>query len=150
MGSEMCIRDRHIGWELRSSLVGDTILGVQSEPACKEIPLPALFDHQDKILPRIEPHIADRVVSHTCGPGRKSTHNSKYRIRLQGYGPKSDIEHRADEVAQCHELIAAFRAADGLDNPASHNEPVYVVTVGYENVVNAGVEQQSNRALRNT
>ena len=25
----------HIGWELRSSLVGDTILGVQSEPACK-------------------------------------------------------------------------------------------------------------------
>ena len=23
-----------IGWELRSSLVGDTILGVQSEPAC--------------------------------------------------------------------------------------------------------------------
>ena len=24
----------HIGWELRSSLVGDTILGVQSEPAC--------------------------------------------------------------------------------------------------------------------
>ena len=25
----------HIGWELRSSLVGDTILGVQSEPACR-------------------------------------------------------------------------------------------------------------------
>ena len=24
----------HIGWESRSSLVGDTILGVQSEPAC--------------------------------------------------------------------------------------------------------------------
>ena len=24
----------HIGWELRSSLVGETILGVQSEPAC--------------------------------------------------------------------------------------------------------------------
>ena len=24
----------HIGWELRSSLVGDTILGVQAEPAC--------------------------------------------------------------------------------------------------------------------
>ena len=24
----------HIGWELRSSLVGDTILDVQSEPAC--------------------------------------------------------------------------------------------------------------------
>ena len=44
----MCIRDSslsspglsydtkfvHIGWELRSSLVGETILGVQSEPAC--------------------------------------------------------------------------------------------------------------------
>ena len=27
----------HIGWELRSSLVGDTILGVQSEPACSTI-----------------------------------------------------------------------------------------------------------------
>ena len=27
----------HIGWELRSSLVGDTILGVQSEPACINI-----------------------------------------------------------------------------------------------------------------
>ena len=27
----------HIGWELRSSLVGDTILGVQSEPACTGI-----------------------------------------------------------------------------------------------------------------
>ena len=26
----------HIGWELRSSLVGDTILGVQSEPACNK------------------------------------------------------------------------------------------------------------------
>ena len=26
----------HIGWELRSSLVGDTILGVQSEPACND------------------------------------------------------------------------------------------------------------------
>ena len=49
MGSEMCIRDRsspglsydtkfvHIGWELRSSLVGDTILGVQSEPACNDL-----------------------------------------------------------------------------------------------------------------
>ena len=27
----------HIGWELRSSLVGDTILGVQSEPACIQL-----------------------------------------------------------------------------------------------------------------
>ena len=27
----------HIGWELRSSLVGDTILGVQSEPACRYV-----------------------------------------------------------------------------------------------------------------
>ena len=26
----------HIGWELRSSLVGDTIWGVQSEPACNQ------------------------------------------------------------------------------------------------------------------
>ena len=51
MGSEMCIRDRsspglsydikfvHIGWELRSSLVGDTILSVQSEPNCTDVAL---------------------------------------------------------------------------------------------------------------
>ena len=32
----------HIGWELRSSLVGDTILGVQSEPACN---IMRLIDH---------------------------------------------------------------------------------------------------------
>ena len=33
----------HIGWELRSSLVGDTILGVQSEPACRSFGLTIKF-----------------------------------------------------------------------------------------------------------
>ena len=89
----------------------------------KQTPLPAL-DHQDQILPRIESYIVDRVVSHRRGPGRKSTHNFKYRLRLQGYGPESDIEHRADEVPRCHELIAAYRIANGLNNRASHNEHV--------------------------
>ena len=48
----------------------------------------------------------------------------KYRLRLQGYGPESDIEHRADEVPQCNELIAAYGPANGLNNRASHNEHV--------------------------
>ena len=89
----------------------------------EEIPLPAL-DHQDQILLRNESFIVDRVVSHRCGPGRKSAHNHKYRSSLQGYGPESDIEYRADEVPQCHELIAAYRTANILNNRASHNEPV--------------------------
>ena len=89
----------------------------------KQIPLPAL-DHQDQILPRIESYIVDKVVSHRRGPGRKSTHNFKYRARLQGYGPESDVEYRADEVPQCHELITAYGTANGLNNRASHNEPV--------------------------
>ena len=78
----------------------------------KQIPLPAL-DHQDQILPRIGSYIVDRVVGHIRGPGRKNTHNYKYRLRLQDYGPESDIEYRADEVPQCHELIAAYRTANG-------------------------------------
>lgn len=36
-------------------------------------------------------------------------HISKYRMRLKGYGPESDLECRADEVPQCHPIIAAFR-----------------------------------------
>ena len=90
----------------------------------KQIPLPAL-DHQAQILPRIESYIVDRVVSHKRGPGRKNTPNFKYRLRLQGYGPESDIEYRADEVPQCHELIAAYRTAYGLNNRVSHNEPAF-------------------------
>ena len=36
-----------IGWELRSSLVGDTILGVQSEPACiRIVAAPTYLDHE--------------------------------------------------------------------------------------------------------
>ena len=77
---------------------------------------------QDQIL--AESYIVDKVVIHRCGPGRKSTHNYKYRLRLQGYGPESDVEYRADEIPQCHELISAYRTAQGLNNCVSHNEPV--------------------------
>ena len=90
----------------------------------KEVPLAAL-DHQDKkIYPELSPLLLKGVVSHRYGPGRKSAHNHKYRLSLQGYGPESDIEYRADEVPQCHELIAAYRTANILNNRASHNEPV--------------------------
>ena len=48
----------------------------------------------------------------------------KYRLRLQGFGPELDVEHRADEVPQCHELIAACRTANILNKGASHDEPI--------------------------
>ena len=89
----------------------------------KQTPLLPLH-HQDQILPRLESYVVDSVVSLTCGPGRKTAHNFKYRLRLQGYGPESDSEHRTDEVPQCRELIVAHRTANGLNNRASHHEPV--------------------------
>lgn len=79
----------------------------------KPIPLPDL-DHPDEAQPKIESYFVDRVVNHKCGPGRKSSHNFKYRLRLRGYGPESDLEYRADEIPQCHEMIAAYRTQKGL------------------------------------
>ena len=56
------------------------------------------------------------VVGRKLGLGRKSPHNFKYRTRLRGYSSESDesdLEHRADEVAQCHALTAAYRTKNG-------------------------------------
>ena len=77
------------------------------------IPLPEL-DHPDAAQPKIESYFVDRVENHERGPGRPSPHNYKYRVRLRGYGPESDLEYRAGEIPQCHELIAAYRAQTGL------------------------------------
>ena len=80
--------------------------------------------HRDQTLPRIDFYIVDKVVTHRCSPRSIVAHNYKCRLRLQGYGLESDIEHRADEVPQCHELIAAYRTVTGLNNQTYHNEPV--------------------------
>ena len=65
------------------------------------------MQHPDEAQPKVESHFVGRVVHHKRGPGRKSTHNYKYRLRLQGYGPESDLEFSADEIPQCDELIDA-------------------------------------------
>ena len=79
----------------------------------KQIPLPAVDNDENQ--PRIERYVVDKVVDHKFGRGRKTPHNYKYRLRLKGYGPESDLVYRADEVPQCHELIAAYRSKHGLD-----------------------------------
>ena len=61
------------------------------------IPLPEL-DHPDATQPKIESYFVDRAVNHKRGPSRPSPHNYKYRLRLRRYGPKTDLEYRADEI----------------------------------------------------
>ena len=70
---------------------------------------------------------------------QKNAHNFKYRLRLQGYGPESDIEYRAGEVPQCHEHIAAYRTAKDLNNRASHR--TRLVPFGNEKEIKTGNEQ---------
>ena len=82
----------------RSEKLVDLFLG-------KPIPLPEL-DHPDEGQPKIQSYFVDRVADHKRGPGRHSPRNYKYRLRRRGYGPESDLEYRADEIPQCHELIA--------------------------------------------
>lgn len=70
----------------------------------------------------IERYVVDKVVDHKTGRGRKGPHNYKYRLRLKGYGPESDLIYRADEVPQCHEMISVYRSRHGLET-ASGNQP---------------------------
>ena len=78
---------------------------------------PPTVDHPDEARAKIESSFVDRVVDHRRGPDSKIPHNYKYRLRLRGYGPKSDLDYRADEIPQCHELIAAYRTQKGLQLP---------------------------------
>ena len=74
------------------------------------------LDHPNEAQPQIKSYIVDRVVGHKKGgPGPKSPHNNICRIRFQGYGPESDLEYRAHEVPQGHEIIAAYRTSRGLE-----------------------------------
>ena len=54
-------------------------------------------------------------MNHRSGRGPKTPYNYRYRLRLRGYGPESDLEYRADEVPQCQEMIAAYRIRCGLE-----------------------------------
>ena len=45
----------------------------------------------------------------------------RYRLRLRGYGPESDLEYRADEVPQRQEMIAAYRIRCGLERASPDN-----------------------------
>lgn len=73
------------------------------------------MDSSDDNQATIERYVVDKVVSHRSGPGRKSIHNYTYRLRLKGYDPESDLSYRADEIPQCQEMIAAYRANNSLD-----------------------------------
>jgi len=75
----------------------------------KRIPLLAL-DEKSADQPKIERYIVQKVVGHKPGRGQKSPHNHVYRLRSKGYGPKSDLTYRAEEVPQCHEMILAYRS----------------------------------------
>ena len=98
----------------------------------RQIPLPEL-DHPDEAQPKIESYVVDKVVNHKSGKGPKTPYNYRYRLRLRGYSPESDLEYRADEIPQCQEMIAAYRIRCGLDiappdkyssrNPVEQSDP---------------------------
>ena len=98
----------------------------------RPISLPEL-DHPDEAQPKIESYVVDKVVNHRSGKGPKTPYNYRYRLRLRGYGPESDLEYRADEIPKCQEMIAAYRIRCGLDiapldkyssrNPVEQSDP---------------------------
>ena len=68
----------HIGWELRSSLVGDTILGVQSEPACIPRLLAVVVSLKHYATPALV-YILDKTVNTAvCTGTRYVKTNSTY------------------------------------------------------------------------
>ena len=73
--------------------------------------------------PKIESYVVDKVVNHKSGKGPKTPYNYRYRLRLRGYGPESDLEYRADEIPQCQEMIAAYRIRCGLDIASPDKSP---------------------------
>ena len=68
-------------------------------------PLLAL-GHPDKAQQKIELYTVDSVAGLKLGPGRKNLHHFRYRMRLRGYSPESDLEYSVDEVPQCHASTA--------------------------------------------
>ncbi len=96
------------------NLLGEMFLG-------KSIPLPALLS-DDNSAPRIESYVVDRIAGPDRARGRPGPHNYLYRLRLRGYGASQDLIRRAHEVPQCREMIAAYRADNGLDTPQITSE----------------------------
>ena len=71
-------------------------------------------------------YIVDRVVSpNVVLAGNVPTiASTSYVCKAIEPNQIACIEYRADEAPQLHELIAAYRTANGLNNRASHVEPV--------------------------
>ena len=60
-------------------------------------------------------YLVDSIVSHRPGRGRRGAHNYLYKLRFHGYGAERDIERRAHDMPQCHEMLAAYRIANNLE-----------------------------------
>lgn len=112
-----------------------------------QIPLPAL-NMTDVHQPKIERYIVEAVVGHKPGRGRKSQHNYKYRLRLKGYGPESDLVYRADEVPQCHELISAYRSQHGLSVAPAKQQSSPLPIQPLKRKRNEGSVQSTNKRAR--
>ena len=84
----------------------------------KTLPVPAL-EESESVSPRIGIYQVADVVGHRRGQGRYSLHNYTYRLRLKGFGPEADLEHRAHQAPQCQELIAAYHAQHHLEKITS-------------------------------
>ena len=80
----------------------------------KTLPTPA-FEESETVPPHIGIYQVADVVGHRRGQRRHSPHNYIYRLRLKGFDPEADLEHRTHQVPQCQELIAAYRAQHQLE-----------------------------------
>lgn len=79
----------------------------------KPIPFPAL-DRPELTQPRVGSYNINSIVKHPRGQGSSGPHNYRYRLRPAGYGATDDVWYRAHEIPQCQEMVAAYRAANGL------------------------------------
>ena len=78
------------------------------------IPVPD-FTSPDTTQPVVGNYLVDSIVSHRPGRGRRGAHNYLYKLRFHGYGAECDIERRAHDMPQCHEMLAAYRIANNLE-----------------------------------
>lgn len=62
----------------------------------RRIPLPEV-EQRDETLLQTEYYVVKSVVCDAPGPGRRSLHGCKYRLRLEGYGSAADLNYRAGE-----------------------------------------------------
>ena len=73
------------------------------------------LEESETVPPHLDIYQVADVVGHRRGRGRHSLHNYIDRLRLKGAGREADLEYRAQQVSQCQELIAAYRAQHQLE-----------------------------------